>query len=112
MSASPVRTSSPAAARVLSVVEVARLAFKKDPSNKTLFCTNPRCKPQPAISLVLPRKLSGAEVCRRACSQEPACKSQGFEPLTMAEKSNGLAGSKADDRAPSLKRAVREQLSL
>ena len=41
MSASPVRTSSPAAARIRAVAEIARLAFKKAPSIGTLFCTNP-----------------------------------------------------------------------
>jgi hypothetical protein len=41
ISASPVKASRPAATRVHSVVEVARLAFNKDPSNGTHFDTNP-----------------------------------------------------------------------
>src|SRR6516225_7239950 len=44
ISASPVKASRPAAMRVHSVVEVARLAFNKDPSNGTHFGTNPRRK--------------------------------------------------------------------
>src|SRR6516162_3338587 len=40
MSATPVRISNPAAARVHSVVEVARVAFKEPSPSETLFCTN------------------------------------------------------------------------